>query len=56
MVAIEPTPNGWNGLSRYYHTDTGWVEESPWKIPDLDEALHNIQHADNAKLDHTALL
>ncbi len=56
MLAITPNSNGWKGLSRYYQTDTGWFEESPWKIPDLDDALHNIQYADSAKLDHTALL
>ncbi|MFD1886472.1 hypothetical protein [Paenibacillus wenxiniae] len=56
MAAIAATQNGWNGLSYYYHLDTGWFEKRPWRIPDLDDALQDIQNVDTTQLDHKALL
>ncbi|OPH62161.1 hypothetical protein BC351_02720 [Paenibacillus ferrarius] len=55
MAAIQPTKNGWSGLSYYYHTDTGWFEETPWRIPDLGDALNNLQSVNKTELDQETL-
>lgn len=56
MAAIEPTESGWRGLSYYYHTVTGCFEETPWKIPDLREALIDLKSVNKIALEDKALL
>ena len=46
-----PTGSGWTGLAYYYHICIGWEEESPWKIPDLNEALAEFQSLNPQKLE-----
>ncbi|WP_379140247.1 dihydroorotate dehydrogenase (quinone) [Paenibacillus sp. sgz500992] len=55
MAAIQPNENGWSGLSYYYHTDTGWFEETPWRIPDLGDALNGLQSVNKTELDQETL-
>lgn len=55
MSAVQPAENGWKGLSYYYHTDTGWFEKTPWRIPDLEEVLKNIQNINITNLDKKTL-
>lgn len=56
MAAIQPNENGWRGLSYYYHTDTGWFEETPWRIPDLGDALIDLQSVNKTELEQETLL
>ncbi|WP_051775393.1 hypothetical protein [Paenibacillus tyrfis] len=55
MMATQPNENGWRGLSYYYHTDTGWFEETPWRIPDLRDALIDLQSVNKKELDQETL-
>ncbi|WP_127533291.1 hypothetical protein [Paenibacillus kobensis] len=55
MAAIQPNENGWSGLAYYYHTDTGWFEETPWRIPDIGDALNNLQSVSKIELDQATL-
>jgi hypothetical protein len=43
MQLFEPSETGWNGLAYYYHLCSGWSEESPWKLPDLEESLQQFK-------------
>lgn len=56
MEAIQPNKNGWRGLSYYYHTDTGWFEETPWRIPDLGDALIDLQSVNKTELEQETLV
>lgn len=39
MKLMRPDAQGWTGLAYNYNMDTGWYEESPWLIKDLQMAL-----------------
>jgi hypothetical protein len=49
MGKFEPTPNGWIGLAYYYNLDEGWYEDSPWKIPNIIEALQQFKGIEGAE-------
>lgn len=49
MEQFNPSSNGWVGMSYYYHLNTGWYDESPWKILDLKDCLHQFEHLDISK-------
>lgn len=51
MGCVEPTSEGWKGLSYYYHTHTGWYEHSPWQVPDMLIVLSELQSIDDLLLD-----
>lgn len=55
MGAIQATESGWKGLSYYYHTATGWFEETPWKIPHLGDALIDLQRVNTTEFDEDTL-
>lgn len=55
MAAIQPNETGWSGLTYYYHMDTAWFKESPWRIPDLGDALNNLQSANITELDQETI-
>ena len=50
MKLISPDTQGWTGLAYYYNMYTGWYEDSPWKIKDLQNALKQFELIDNKKL------
>jgi len=50
MNIIKPTDAGWKGIALYYHLYTGWYEESPWQLVDIEEALAQFQQLDRDKL------
>ena len=35
--------DGWPSLAYNYHLDKGWNEESPWLIPNVEEAIQQFQ-------------
>ena len=44
MMKIEPLKDdGWTSLSYYYHLMIGWDIEDNWQIPNLEEALLQLQ-------------
>ena len=50
MKLMRPDAQGWTGLAYYYNMDTGWYEESPWVIEDLQLALKQFESIDGTKL------
>jgi hypothetical protein len=42
MSGIQPEENGWIGLAYYYHIKEPWWEQ-PWKIPDIEIVLKQLQ-------------
>jgi len=43
MGLIEPEESGWTGLAYYYNVEEPWWEE-PWRIPDIDIVLEQLQN------------
>lgn len=43
MEQFEPEGNGWTGLAYYYNLCEGWNDSSPWKIPDVHDALRQFK-------------
>jgi hypothetical protein len=43
MSQVSPGPNGWEALALYYHLHTGWYENDNWRIPEIKEALSQIE-------------
>lgn len=50
MRLMIPNEQGWEGLAYCYNVCTGWCEESPWIIEDLQMALKQFELIDNTKL------
>lgn len=50
MKLISPDIQGWTGLAYCYNMYTGWYEESPWIIEDLQSALKQFESIDDKKL------
>ena len=50
MRLMTPDEQGWTGLANCYNMDTGWYEEGPWVIDDLQMALKQFESIDNTKL------
>ncbi|MBD5550607.1 MAG: dihydroorotate dehydrogenase (quinone) [Lachnospiraceae bacterium] len=50
MRLILPERQGWVGLAYCYNMYTGWYNESPWMIDDLQMALKQFESIDSAKL------
>lgn len=46
MEQFKPSTEGWMGLAYYYHMSMGWYDESPWKIPNLEECLQHFKQLD----------
>ena len=42
MRGIQPEQDGWTGLAYYYHVEEPWWEK-PWKIPDIQIVLKQLQ-------------
>ncbi|MGE5417879.1 MAG: dihydroorotate dehydrogenase (quinone) [Acidobacteriota bacterium] len=51
MNLIQPGPSGWTGLALPYHLYEGWYVESPWRIPDIMEAIEQFTSVDIEALD-----
>ncbi|MBM7541149.1 hypothetical protein [Amphibacillus cookii] len=51
MNKLEPLNGKWTSLAYYYNLDEGWYGESPWKIPDNQEALKQLESIDETSLD-----
>ncbi|MDO5981455.1 hypothetical protein [Flavivirga spongiicola] len=48
---IKPNNEGmWEGVPLYYHTDTGWNEESEWKCEDIRLFIQQLEAIDLNKL------
>ena len=50
MEKFEPVENGWTGLAYYYNLCEGWNTESPWKIPDVHDALKQLESIKNKNM------
>lgn len=50
MRLILPDEQGWTGLAYYYNMYTGWYENSPWLIEDLQIALKQFKSINKMKL------
>lgn len=50
MDGIQPEEAGWTGLAYYYHVEEPWWEE-PWKIPDIEITLQQLQEIRTEHLD-----
>lgn len=50
MELFQPGAHGWEGLALYYHLDSEWYNESPWKIPDKKSTLNQFQVLEIKKL------
>lgn len=50
MKLMSPEKHGWTGLAYCYNMYTGWYEESPWLIKDLQQALQQFESIDCRKL------
>ena len=50
MRTIRPNENGWTGLAYCYHMYSGWYEESPWAIENLQMALKQFEAVDSRTL------
>jgi hypothetical protein len=51
MQQIEPTDTGWTSLAYFYQIQEGWYDESPWKIPNNEEAYKQFKSIDPKFLD-----
>ncbi|MGX7245930.1 hypothetical protein ACWOC1_13890 [Enterococcus quebecensis] len=51
MRAIQPVNGEWQSLAYYYNLYEGWYDESPWEIPNNQEALKQFESIDNSTLD-----
>lgn len=51
FAQIKPAETGWTALAYYYHLCIGWEDESPWRIPDVREALEQFETVDGNTLD-----
>lgn len=49
MEQFEPDSAGWKGLPYYYHLAIGWRDESPWKIPDIENCLQQFEKVNLSK-------
>lgn len=50
MELFQPAAHGWEGVALYYHLDSGWYDEIPWKIPDTKSTLDQFLGLDINKL------
>ena len=50
MRLVLPDEQGWTGLAYCYNMYTGWYEDSPWVIEDLQIALKQFESIDEMKL------
>ena len=50
MRLMLPDEQGWTGLAYCYNMYTGWYENSPWVIEDLQIALKQFKSIDETKL------
>lgn len=50
MRLIPSDEQGWTGLAYCYNMYTGWYEESPWVIEDLQLALNQFEKVDSTQL------
>lgn len=46
----EPEEKGWSSLAYYYHLDSGWYEESPWLLQDINAAIEQLKSIKKDKL------
>ncbi len=50
MNAVEPGEKGWSSLAYYYNLHSGWYEESPWLMKDINAALEQLKGIKKDKL------
>ena len=44
LQLINPSKDGnWEGVTKFYHTETGWYDESLWKCDDLELFLGQLK-------------
>ncbi len=56
MDLNEPDKDGyWQGLALYYHTDTGWYDETEWQIPDLKKIIAEFESLNTSKHDNVII-
>lgn len=50
MNAVEPEEKGWSSLAYYYNLYSGWYEESPWLLQDINAAVEQLKSVKENKL------
>jgi ABC-type transport system substrate-binding protein len=51
MEKIKPASDGWHSLAYYYNMHEGWYDQSPWQIPNVNEALDQLKTIDTTGFD-----
>ncbi|MBC1632695.1 dihydroorotate dehydrogenase (quinone) [Listeria welshimeri] len=51
MSSVQPVNSEWTSLAYYYNLYEGWYDESPWEIPNNQEALKQFESIDKSTLD-----
>lgn len=55
MYAIEAEKKGWTELAYYFNMQEGWYEESPWKVPNINQVIEQLGKIDKKQLDETTI-
>ena len=50
MNAVEPEEKDWSSLAYYYNLYSGWYEESPWLLQDINAAVEQLKSIKEDKL------
>lgn len=53
MNAVEPEEKGWSSLAYYYNLYSGWYEESPWLLQDINAAVEQLKSIKEDKLSNS---
>jgi len=49
---VKPNQKGnWEGISLYYHTETGWYEDDLWKCEVPELFINQLESIDSQKLE-----
>lgn len=54
MRLVKPDRGGWSGLAYCYNMYSGWYEESPWVVEDLQAGLSQLESIDRQLLNTEA--
>jgi hypothetical protein len=50
---IMPNEQGmWEGLTLFHHTDTGWHDKSPFRLPELTVIIKQLENCDSSSWDY----
>lgn len=52
MRKVQSVDGKWQSLAYYYNLYEGWYDDSPWQIPNNEEALNQFKSIDKSDLDN----